>query len=96
MSVFGPEKPSALRLVNTHVDLMDWHGMRGAREPAALIADIVKRLQQMSESGGTMGMLTHHLVHDAAGWAFLDALFEITGRHPACQWISLPDMLTQL
>ena len=95
LSVFGPEKPAALRLINCHVDLMDWHGTRGAREADALIADIVRRLQQMSDTGGVMGFLTHHLVHDAAGWRFLDGLFEVTTQHPACRWMPLTDMLDQ-
>jgi hypothetical protein len=95
LSVFGPEKPAALPLINTHVDLMDWHGTRGARKPAALVADIVKRLRQMSDTGGVMGMLTHHLVHDAAGWVFLGGLFEVTTRHPACRWTTSADMLLQ-
>lgn len=95
LSVFGPEKPAALPQINTHVDLMDWHRTRGARETSALVADIVKRLRQMSGTGGVMGMLTHHLVHDAAGWAFLDSLFELTARHPACRWTASADMLLQ-
>lgn len=95
LSVFGPEKQEPIRLFNTHVDLMDWHGTRGAREPAALVADIVKRLQQMFETDGAMGLLTHHLVHDEAGWTFLDALFGLTTQHPACRWMPLADMLDE-
>lgn len=95
LSVFGPEKPAPLPQINTHVDLMDWHGMRGARETSALVADIVRRLRQMPETGGAMGMLTHHLVHDAAGWDFLDRLFEVTAQHPACRWWASADMLAQ-
>jgi len=93
ISVFGLEKPAPLVVVNTHVDLMDWHGTRGAREPAALVADMVKRLNEMWESGGALGFLTHHLVHDEAGWAFLDQMFSVTRRHPACRWIPLTDMV---
>jgi hypothetical protein len=95
LSVFGPEKAAALQMVNSHVDLMDWHGTRGGREHAALIADIVKRMQQMFETGGRMGFLTHHLVHDRSAWQFLDMLFERTANHPACRWRALPDMLAQ-
>lgn len=95
LSVFGPEKPGPLPLINTHVDLMDWHGTRGGREASALAADIVKRLRQMSETGGVMGLLTHHLVHDAAGWDFLDGLFAVSARHPACRWVQSADVLAQ-
>jgi hypothetical protein len=96
LSVFGPEKPAPVPLVNTHVDLMDWHGTRGARPPAALVADIVVRLRQMSRSGGVMGFLTHHLVHDDAGWDFLETLFAVTQAHPAARWQSLTDVLAEI
>lgn len=96
LSVFGPEKTAPVPLVNTHVDLMDWHGTRGARPRAALVADIVARLRQMSQSGGVMGFLTHHLAHDDAAWDFLDALFEVTASHPACRWRSLTDVLAEI
>ncbi|MDB5526791.1 MAG: hypothetical protein JWM58_4554 [Rhizobium sp.] len=95
LSVFGPEKAGPLPVINTHVDLMDWHGTRRARAHSELASDIARRLRQMFETGGTMGLLAHHLVHDEQAWAFLDALFEITTQHPACRWKSLPDMLGQ-
>ena len=40
MSVFGPEKPSPIRSVNTHVDLIDWKSTRGgARSGSACPGD---------------------------------------------------------
>ncbi|MCP5810160.1 hypothetical protein NL321_28850, partial [Klebsiella pneumoniae] len=34
LSVFGPAKPveTSVPHINTHVDLMDWHGTRGCRD----------------------------------------------------------------
>jgi hypothetical protein len=96
LSVFGVEKTGPLPMVNTHVDLMDWHGTRGAREHGALVADIVRRLQEMFDNGGSMGFLSHHLVHDEPAWEFLDAVFDRTSSHPALRWSALPDMLAQL
>jgi len=95
LSVFGAEKPADnIGLVNTHVDLIDWHGTRGGRDPADLVADMVRRLGAMrEEEGGTLGFLTHHLVHDAAAWEFLDALFAVTQDHPASNWIPVSDIL---
>ncbi|HEV7322837.1 MAG TPA: polysaccharide deacetylase family protein [Ensifer sp.] len=96
LSVFGPEKPSPVTLVNTHVDVMDWHGTRGCRDHASIVADIVTRLRQVSgeaegktdQAGRTIGLLTHHLVHDDGVWAFLDTLLALTATHPACRWLS--------
>ncbi|MBP1861411.1 polysaccharide deacetylase family protein [Rhizobium herbae] len=93
LSVYGPEKPADLPLINSHVDVMDWHGTRGGRDPQALVVEIVARLRHMFDNGGTMGLLTHHLVHDDAVWNFMSALFAVTSRHPACLWTPVPDIL---
>jgi peptidoglycan/xylan/chitin deacetylase (PgdA/CDA1 family) len=93
LSVFGPEKASSLPTVNTHADIMDWHGTRGCRPASEIIADIVKRLGEMRAGGGTMGLLTHHLVHDEAAWEFLDGIFAATAGHPGCRWCGLGELL---
>lgn len=95
LSVYGPEKPTALPLINTHVDVMDWHGTRGGRDPQALAIEIVARLRFMFDHGGAMGLLTHHLVHDAAVWDFMNALFAVTAGHPACRWTPVVDILRE-
>jgi hypothetical protein len=93
LSVYGPEMPSVLRVVNTHVDVMDWHGTRGGRDRMALAGEIVARLGYMFDHGGWLGLLTHHLVHDEAVWDFMIALFDVTTRHPACRWCPVTDIL---
>ncbi|WP_426126426.1 polysaccharide deacetylase family protein [Pararhizobium sp. PWRC1-1] len=93
LSVYGPEKPAALPLVNAHVDVMDWHGTRGGRDPQALAVEIAARLRFMFDHGGAMGLLTHHLVHDEAVWDFMAALFTVTADHPACRWTPVADIL---
>lgn len=92
VSVFGAEKAAPIRMINTHVDLIDWHGSRGGRDPEALIAEIVARLRVMFDQSGHMGFLTHHLVHDDAAWNFLASLFERSTTHPACQWVDAADL----
>lgn len=95
LSVYGPEKPTALPLINTHVDVMDWHGTRGGRDRQALAIEIAARLRFMFDHGGAMGLLTHHLVHDAAVWDFMNALFAVTAGHPACRWTPVADILRE-
>ena len=92
VSVFGPEKPSPLRSVNTHVDLIDWKSTRGGRDPATLIQEIVARLKHNFDTDGTVGLLTHHLVHDQNAWSFLEQLFDQTSGHPACRWTAISDI----
>jgi hypothetical protein len=89
LSVFGPETPEPLKMMNTHVDLIDWHGTRGGR-PAAILLD---ELASALESDAPVGILTHHLVHDAAAWDFLADLFKMTATHPGCRWTALPDLI---
>lgn len=88
LSVYGPAKPGPLPQINTHVDLIDWHGTRGGRDQALLEAEIVAAMAQ-----GPVGILTHHLVHDAAAWTFLDRLVAVTSVHPGCRWVPISALL---
>ncbi len=95
LSVYGAEKPAPIRMVNTHVDVMDWHGTRGGRDHGALVGETVARLKHVFAHGGTVGILTHHLVHDQTVWDFLETLFAVTAHHPACRWASVTDILAE-
>lgn len=86
LSVFGPEKARGIAELNTHVDVMDWHGTRGGRPADILHAEIAARIDSMGD-GQAMGLLTHHLVHDAAVDDFLEGLFALTAGHPGCRWL---------
>ena len=77
ISAYGPQKsgePAAgWRQVNTHVDVVAWRrGKRFIGEAEAL-ALALKNLS----SQPTLGWLTHHAVHDAATWDFLERLFTL-------------------
>ena len=90
LSVYGRAKQeSPMPLLNTHVDIIDWHGTRGGRGEAELVAELVTELRdRFAGSDEPVGVLAHHLVHDAAAWKFLSALFAMTSRHPAVLWSS--------
>jgi hypothetical protein len=61
--------------INTHVDIVDWHGGRGGRDLDWALAECTRRLAQARERGGEpVGILSHHLVHDEQAWATLDGL----------------------
>ncbi|HQU66708.1 MAG TPA: polysaccharide deacetylase family protein [Albidovulum sp.] len=91
LSVFGPPKPAPLAVINTHVDLIDWHGTRGGRPVEALYADFARELDRPGDE--PIGILGHHLVHDEQAWAFLADLFALTRDHPGCRWVGLGDLL---
>ena len=94
LSVFGPERDRGLPELNTHVDVMDWHGTRGGRPADVLMGEIAARMETMGD-GATMGLLTHHLVHDAAVDRFIEELLTLTASHPGCRWAGSETLVPQ-
>jgi len=67
------EPVPGLRQVNTHVDIIAWQeGKRFIGEAEALS----KAVPHLS-GDEPLGWLTHHAVHDAAAWNFLERLFTL-------------------
>jgi len=101
LSSFGarhaPQAAPGLRQVNVHVDLIDWRGSRGCRTTAALIHDLVAHLAArraaLVDPAEPTGILSHHLVHDAACWEFLDTLFDRTRLHCGARWMGVREAL---
>lgn len=96
LSVFGPPHPAPIPVVNTTVDIIDWHGTRGCRDHAELAAEIAARLEAgaADPSLPPIGVLTHHLVHDEAAWVFLDRLFDATASAGGCRtWHAIDTLL---
>jgi hypothetical protein len=84
----------AIRVVNTHVDLIDFAGTRRCHDHELLISMLVAALAK-SRTGGAypVGILSHHDLGDAPALAFLEGLFGATRRHPACLWASPSDLI---
>ncbi|MCW2307856.1 polysaccharide deacetylase family protein [Rhodobium gokarnense] len=73
--------------VNTHLDPVAWKTTRsfaGWDDAAATIAAELDR--RIAGDAEPFGLLTHHLVHDAALWRFVEVFLEVTARHPAVTW----------
>jgi peptidoglycan/xylan/chitin deacetylase (PgdA/CDA1 family) len=92
LSTFGPKKPAPVAVLNSDVDIIDWHGTRGGRPSTDLFGEILALLDNGQERPA-IGILGHHLVHDTQAWDFLTSLFRITAGHPACHWRSVSDLL---
>ncbi len=89
LSAFGP-RPAALAApglawVNAHVDPVDWRGGRGLACPDALVARAAEAVARSGSQAEPVGLLTHHLVHDEAVWAFAEALLERLAASPATE-----------
>lgn len=87
LSAFGPRpRPplAGVAEINTHVDIVDWHGTRGFVGEDAALAAAVEHLAAKragaADAAEPTGWLTHHAVHDSAAWNFLERLFERTRR----------------
>jgi len=96
LSVFGRAGAlTAIRTINTHVDLIDWHGSRKCKDQGELVSNIVDQLRsrRMSGSREPVGVLAHHLAHDEAAWSFLERLFEATADNPGCRWASVRELM---
>lgn len=88
----GMAAPGLFR-VNTHVDVIDWHGGRGFVGEAAALGSLVRHLvarrSAVVDAGEPTGLLTHHLQHDEATWAFVGTLIRYTSAHPAARWLDV-------
>lgn len=95
LSVYGRAQSNGpLPQLNTHFDIMDWHGTGGGRETADLARELTRHLaERRAGDDEPVGVLTHHLVHDENAWSFLAGLFALTATHPAVRWISSADVL---
>jgi hypothetical protein len=62
--------------VNAHLDPIDWRGGGGLADPTMLATTLARAITDRTEGradpGEAIGLLTHHLVHDEAVWAFCE------------------------
>lgn len=94
ISTATPRKRAApvagLCQVNTHLDPIDWRGSRSVVEPQRLVSQVADQLRDRREGRADndepYGVLTHHLVHDAAIWAFTEALLSRLMTGPTRPW----------
>ncbi len=79
-----------LSQINTHIDPIDWKGTRGLSDEGTLITQVTTLLQDrrrgVTDASEPLGLLTHHLVHDAAIWSFCDRLVDTLLSGPAYPW----------
>jgi hypothetical protein len=93
LSRFGPRGPDERdRIVNTHIDIIDWHGGRGfVGEQQALraaSAHLAARRAGAADQGEPTGLLTHHRDHDEACWEFIARFRAAIESHSTALWVS--------
>lgn len=85
LSTFTPRKTRlaapGLVQINTHIDPIHWRGGGGLVPVETLVAQIAALLKNRREgradASEPLGLLTHHLVHDAGIWAFTESCLQI-------------------
>ncbi len=89
LSTYLPRRGASqagLTVVNTHVDVIDWQNRGFLGEGPALDLLVghlrARRLGEVDPDEPT-GLLTHHLVHDAETWRFLENLQDFLRERPA-------------
>jgi len=94
-----PGKAPGLIQVNTHVDVIDWHGTRGFLGLGPTLALLTGHLaaKRLGEADSTepSGLLTHHLVHDTETWEFLGDLLDWCAKRPNVEWRSAADLFPE-
>lgn len=67
-----PQAAPGLAQINTHLDPIDWKDTRSAHPADRLLSQLTAQLRDRREARADndepYGILTHHLVHDAAIW----------------------------
>jgi hypothetical protein len=91
LSRFGPRGPGeADSVVNTHIDIVDWHGTRGFVGEAAVLETAVAHLEArrtgLADPEEPTGLLTHHRDHDEDCWRFIGTFLLAVEEHPAAEW----------
>jgi hypothetical protein len=91
-STYGSRARGDRQSVNTHADIIDWHRSRGfVGEDAALAliaGHLAARREGRADPDEPTGILTHHLVHDEAGWKFLTELVYRLSRQAGVRWLA--------
>ena len=84
--------------VNTHVDLIAWRGDRRFLGEAPALALLLQHLRARRSASADLqepsGILTHHALHDAATWAFLERLFDET-RARGAVWLDAAEVFAR-
>lgn len=93
LSRFGPRGPAeGDRVVNTHIDIVDWRGGRGfvgeRQALRAAVEHLAARRTGATDKAEPTGLLTHHRDHDEACWRFIAKFVAAVDAHPAARWVA--------
>jgi hypothetical protein len=90
---------SATPRIDVQIDLIDWKA-KTAVDSAVIARALVHQLRGrrkagQAQSSSPIGLLTHHLAHDAAIWRLCDELLDMLRRQDAVEFIDLAEWSNQ-
>ena len=91
----GAGPATSLRRVDTHLDLMRWSPAPRFRGEGRFLRRMTRLLRTRRRQGAwdePIGLLTHHLDHDEAAWAFLQKLLRRRDLKAQADWRSAADL----
>lgn len=74
--------------LDAHLDPIVWRSTRSYMGDDRMLTLIDEEIAARSGANADVpiGILTHHLAHDEAVWAFVESFLAVAGRHPAARW----------
>jgi len=84
-----PEQPAGIRRLDSDLDIIDWRHGRIGRAPD----DLSRKLAGLVDRQNVVGILTHHLAHDATAWAALEQMLGQFRTHPAVRFADAAALL---
>ncbi|HSI39315.1 MAG TPA: glycosyltransferase [Xanthobacteraceae bacterium] len=95
LSTFGPRPQMprhGLAVANTHLDPIDWRAGGGLAAEAPLVDRLAAHIEQVDAAPEPFGVLTHHLVHDAWTWRFIERLLERLAGNAAVRFTTAAEI----
>ena len=90
LSCFAPTpEASPIQRLDSDLDIIDWRGGRIGRP----LDDLARKLAGIVDRQDRLGILTHHLAHDAAAWDALSDVVERLASHPAVHFATAASLL---
>jgi predicted glycosyltransferase/peptidoglycan/xylan/chitin deacetylase (PgdA/CDA1 family) len=92
LSTFGrpaAAAPAGLTVANAHLDPIDWKRGGGLADEAEILSRLASDIRATAAGAlGPVGILTHHRVHDAWVWAFVERLLERLAARPGIEFLA--------
>jgi hypothetical protein len=90
LSCFAPTpEASPIPRLDSDLDVIDWRNGRVGRS----LDDLARKIAGIVERQDRLGILTHHLAHDAVAWDHLEEVIGRFAEHPAVRFVAAAELL---